>query len=365
MTMMSPEAFDLDQIFDGPENGLERDRPWGRPLLVPTPRLAKNPLVRNPSNRKPRADGKLPYTRASSLGNYVSDHTALEVWRMRSAIKGLGDREDLAAQAAALPPIIGNTRDKAGMTKEERQQDEFTNAELDRLAEEAMIHANRDFKAHWGTAIHGFTDPGPHGPPPERMAADVESFFRATAGWVFHMTEAFVANDIYQAAGTFDHLVSIPWLPELGRMILDKKTGLLHPDQFAVQLPTYARGVPYDTQTDKRMRWPDGIKPNQKWGLIAHIPLGLGRTDMYLVDIAAGHKAALVACQVRAHRSNKTLMKAVDFNGERRQHVADLLAVADCRATMTAIAEEHKPVWDDSLRAVARQRLAELEPVAA
>jgi hypothetical protein len=153
---ISPEASAIDQIFDAAmdQGGLERDKPWGRPLLVPSRRLARKPLVLNPSNRKPRTDGKLPYTRASSLANYVSDHTALEVWRMRSLTKGLGEREDLAAQAAALPPILGNTRDKATLSKAERDQDKATNAELDRLAEEAMIHANRDYKAHCRPRLH-------------------------------------------------------------------------------------------------------------------------------------------------------------------------------------------------------------------
>lgn len=361
---ISPEAFDLDQIFDG-EGGLERDKPWGRPLLVPTETLAQAPHITGPSNRKPHPAGKLPYTRASSLANYVSDHTALEVWRQRSLTKGLGEREDLAAMAAALPPILSNTRDKASMSKAEREQDRATNLELDRLAEEAMVYANRDYKANWGTAIHSFTDPGDHGDVPSRMEADVRSWFAATAGWEFHATETFVANDIYQAAGTFDHLVSIPWLPHLGRLVLDKKTGQLHPDQFSVQLAVYANGQPYDVDTDERYPWPNGIAPNRKYGLLAHIPLGLGRTDIYLVDIEQGHCAALVAVAVRAHRSNKSLMEPVDFVGERRRYVGGLIAVADSRQTMTNIAAEHAAVWNDDLRALARQRLAAIEQPAA
>lgn len=360
MTTLSPEAFDLDQIFDAASDLPLRDKPWDRPLLVPGPELAKAPLLLNPSNRKPRTDGKLPYTRASSLANYVSDHTALVTWNLRSVVKGLCEREDLAAMGAALPPIIGNSRDKAGMSAAEKKQDAETNKVLDQIAEEAARHANRDYKAAWGTAVHGFTDPGPHGQVPQRMDADVQSWFKATAGFEFHATEMFVANDIYQAAGTFDHLVSIPWMPELGRMILDKKTGLLHPDQFAVQLPTYAKGEPYNVETDERYPWPDGITPNQEWGLLAHIPLGMGRTDIYLVDLVQGHAAALVAVAVRAHRSNKTLMEPIDFQAKRRLHVAGLLAVADSEATMRAIADEHAACWNDDLRALARQRLAEL-----
>lgn len=364
MTLISPEAFDLDNVFDSADDDpLERDRPWGRPLLLPTPARKRNPLVRPPRNRKPHPKGKLPYTRASSLSDYVTDHTGLETWRMQSAIKGLGEREDLAAQAAALPPILSNTRDKSTLTKEELAQDRATKAELNRIAEEAMIHANRDYKAHWGTAVHTFTDPGPHGQVPARMQSDVESWFAATRGWIFHGTEIFVANDVYQSAGTFDHVVEIPWRPDLGRIVIDKKTGMLHPEQLPVQLSVYARGKPYNPHTDQREDWPDGITPNQKWGLTAHIPMGLGRTDLYLVDLEKGHKAALLACAVRKHRSEAEI-EAVDFTAGRDTHVAGLVAVADCKETLLAIHSEWAWCWSDDLTALGTQRLAQLAAAA-
>ena len=350
---------EIDEIFDDAVE-IPRDR-YDRPLLVPSPERAANPLVNLARGDEKRHPGKLPYTRASSLANYVSDHTALSTWKQRSLTKGLGEREDLAAMAAALPPIIGNKRDKAGMSKAEKMADQLTNRRLDEIAEEAMIYANRDHKANWGTAIHSFTDPGDHGDVPARMAADVASWFTATAGWVEHANEVFVRNDDFQCAGSFDHLMSIPWLPELGRLVVDKKTGLLHPDQFSVQLSVYATGTPYDWTTHKPFDWPDGIAPNQEWGILAHIPLGLGRTELYLVDLVKGTLAAHVACAVRSHRADKTLTEPFYPMAVGREHVASLVAVADSRLTMTAIATEWKVLWNDDLRALARQRLAEIE----
>lgn len=355
---MSPEVSELDQIFDSPM--LERDKPWGRPMLVPGEELARAPMVLNPKNRKPRTDGKLPYTRASSLGNYMADHSALDTWRMRATVYGLAQREDLAAMAAALPPILGNVRDKSTLTAAERLRDQSTNTRLDEIAEEAAVYANRAFKANWGTAVHSFTDPDPSGDVPARMAADVESWNKKTKGWIFHATEMFVANDIYQAAGTFDHLVSIPWLPHLGRMVVDKKTGALHPDQWSVQLAVYAKGEPYDISTDGRVDWPDGIQPNQEWGLVVHIPFGLSRTDLYLVDLKDGHQAALTACAVRAHRSNKNLMQPVDFNAELRLQIASLISAATSHEEIVGIYREYDFVWTDDLTALGTARISEV-----
>lgn len=350
---LSPEVADLDAIFDAATELPLRDKPWGRPLLLP-PEGRDMPL----QCRTPREDGKVPYTRASSMSNYVSDHTALHTWQMRSLTKGLADHEDLAAMAAALPPIIANKRDKKTLTRAEKLQDELTNKRLDEIAEEAMIRSNRDYKAAWGTAVHSFTDPGDHGIIPNRMEPDVQAWQRATIGWEFHATEMFVANDDYQAAGTFDHLVSIPWRPDLGAMVVDKKTGMLHPDQHAVQLSVYANGTPYDVDSDRRYAWP--AEPSKKWGIIAHIPLGLGRCDTYLIDLEQGHEACLLACAVRAYRSNRTLHQAIDFTAEMRLHLAGLISEADSRATMEAIHAEHRAFWTDDLTALAKARLSEV-----
>lgn len=358
-----PLSAELDDLFDTELNPLDRDQ-YDRPLLVPSPERAANPLILNRATKKApggiRPDGKLPYTRASSLANYASDHTALETWKQRSLTKGLGEREDLAALAAALPPILGNTRDKDAMSRQEKEQDRVTNMTLDRIAEEAMIYANRDYKANYGTAIHGFTDPGPHGDIPERMQADVEAFHRATAGWEFLATEVFVRNDEYQAAGSFDHLVRIPWRPDLGVLVMDKKTGILHDDQFSIQLAVYAGGTPYDAETDTAYDWPGGEAPNRDVALLVHIPMGRGIAPVYIVDIAQGHEAALHACAVRAHRSNKTLSTPVDFLQERRIQIGGMLATAGSREEMLAIAKENEAVWHDDLSAVAKQRLADL-----
>lgn len=350
-------STDIDDLFDAAIDPLTRDQ-WGRPLLVPGPERAANPFL---TCRKERPDGKIPYTRASSLANYVSDQSGLATWQQRSLTKGLSEREDLAAMGAALPPIHGNLKPKSLLTKAELSEDAATNRELDGIAEQAMVHANRDYKAHWGTAIHSFTDlPEGEGAVPQRMVDDVQSWHDATRGWVFHLTEAFVRNDELQSAGTFDHLIEIPWRPDLGAMVVDKKTGLLHWDQFPIQLDVYAGGELYDPETDEVRPWP--VEPSRTHAIVAHIPYGEGRTVMYLVDLVAGHAAALTAIAVRDHRQRaKGYAVPVDFAGDRAKEVATLVGLAESRETMTAIAAFHKDVWSTELRDLARARLAEIE----
>lgn len=332
MSTLTPEAAErLDAAFA--VDPIERDRPWQRPLLVPTPERAANLLVEWPKNRKPRTDGKVPYTRASTFSSYVADHSALATWNLRSTVHGLGQREDLAARVAALPPLYSNFKSEATLTKQERADDKLTKAVLDEVAYEAARYANRDFKADWGTAIHGLTDPGPHGPTPERMRADVESWQRATASWTIHATEVFVACDRWQVAGTFDHLVEIPWRPDLGAIVVDKKTGLLHPHDFGVQMQPYVNGEVYDGWNDTRAPLESltgGVAVNRDFAIIAHIPMGLGRTDFYLVDLKASLWTAELAAQVRADRSrpDDDFMVKVDFLADRRLEIAGAISAA-------------------------------------
>lgn len=364
MTMLSPEAAqrDLDDAFA--IDPIKRDKPWGRALLIPTPERAADPLVRWPKNRKPDPDGRLPYTRASTMGNYVADQSALEIWRRRSLTKGLGEREDLAAMAAGLPPITSNFKNKDTLTPHEREMDKATNAQLDWIAEEAEKHANRDYKANWGTAIHHFTDPDPSGDVPERMRADVEAFRRNVSRWQFLATEVFVANETYQAAGSFDHLVVIPSRLDLGAVVVDVKSGLLHPDSMAIQTAVYAGAEVYDGFTDERRPLEDltgGIPVNQDFAIIMHIPLGMGKAQPYFVDMHSGRRGAELACQVRAYRQDADgFMWPHDFIAEERLQVADHLVAATTIEQLKAIRKEaiDNGVWVPDLEDLAVQQRA-------
>lgn len=281
--------------FADPEVGPPRDR-WGRPLLI-----------------KKGETERTPFTRASSMANYIADHTGLATWERRLLAVGLSQRSDLVAMAAALPAQKSLRADKKALTKAERDADAKTCKSLDEIIEQALEHAGRSFKANMGTAIHSATDPGADiSVIPEAIQPDARSFLDELAryGAEIVATEVFVANDHLTAAGSFDHLVSFPGL---GVVVLDKKTGMVDGKglAFSVQLAVYAGGEVYDCETDERAPLESltgGEAVNQNVGVIAHIPLGQGRTAFHTVDLNVGRHGAGLASRVRAARQVKDVM---------------------------------------------------------
>jgi len=270
-----------------------RDR-WGRCLLVPV-----------------GGGERASFTRASTMANYIADNTGLTIYQRRLLAIGLGLREDLAARAAALPRLHSERVDKKSLTRKQINEDKATNAIIDELIESALESAGATYKANHGSAIHSLTEPDADPDVmPARMAADVFSYFERLAvdGIDTLATEVFVVNDTLTAAGTFDHLVRHP---EYGIVVLDKKTGQVDGKglQFAIQLATYAGAMVYDVITDERapLESLTGGEPvNRSVGIIAHIPLGAGRTDLYRIDLTQGFER--LATHVRTARSVKDIM---------------------------------------------------------
>ena len=183
---------------------------------------------------------RVPYTRASSLSAFTSSDYGLTKWRIRHIVKGLCDREDLAAMGAALPRLVNDPK-----------VDRPVNRTLDVITEDALVEGQALQQAHYGTAVHGFTEPGPRGPVAARMQDDVASFWAAIKAESMEIlaTEQFVANDEVMSAGTFDHVIR----HEGELYVADKKTGDLHGMEFAIQLAVYAYGDRYNLETDERM----------------------------------------------------------------------------------------------------------------
>lgn len=251
---------------------LQRDR-YDRPLLIPR-------------------DGseKVAYTRASTMGSYLSDKTSLHRWELGLLAKGLADREDLTAMIAGLEPMTGV-----------RRHDEPIKRKMTGIIDLALEVGGNHVKANYGTAIHSFCEPGNNQPVPERMQADVESFRRLKLKAV--LSETFVANDELMSAGSLDGVFD---LPGVGLVVGDIKTGKIKAHDVAVQLAVYAGGEVYDCETNRRSALPDGL--NRDVGLLIHIPAGEGKTDLYLVDLIAGRQAAQVAAWVRDYRKRDDLL---------------------------------------------------------
>lgn len=296
MSAQTVDPFDLDTEYP------PRDR-WGRPLLIPA-----------------KGGERIAFTRMSTLANYICDQSGLATWEKRLLARGLAQREDLAAMIAALPPLHSAKRDKRDLSAAEKREDKEISAKLDGYINEALEHAGRSFKANAGTAIHGFTDPGADlDQVPERMRPDVDSFMTYVGSGKAELlaTEVFVVNDDLNAAGSFDHIGRLN-LPGFSQpCIIDKKTGQVDGKglSFAIQLAGYATSQVYDLDTDERRpleSLTSGERVTRKYGFIAHIPLGAGRTDFYRIDLARGIHCARLATNVRTARSLDGLMARVE-----------------------------------------------------
>lgn len=333
--MTSPQDFFAD---------VERDHS-GRPMIVPA---LGGPAV--------------PYTRASALAEYITDHRHIHTWRMRYLAKAMGQNPDLADLAAVE---VYST----GFDEPERAVKSASGKRLDKIVERALDRAGILEKADYGTAVHAATEPPAWSQlPPSRIVDDVEAFKSAIieCGIEILATEVFTAQDHLQAAGTFDHLV---WAPGYGVVILDKKTGNFNPHEFGVQFSTYAHGDVYDVETcDRRplesLAHPDGMGVNddilnREVGLAAMIKNG--QCEFKEVDLVKGWRAACAAAEVRDYVEDRSVgvnaMAYLRTNVKReRAHLQELLIDATTRDEALAIWEQNKHLWTPDHTAYLKMR---------
>jgi len=279
------DAFSLATATATAPDDFPRDR-YGRPMIVP-------------------ADGgkPLPYGRPSSFGKKLEDTYGLEQWQRRMVTVGLARTPSLVARAATIPG------DPKAWTKAHK-------ADLNAIADEALIAAKANQAADIGTSLHRMTELADLGEDithlPEPFAADVAAY---RAGMVAHgftinaaHVECRMVCDELRLAGTTDR---IPYVPTIGKhRILDLKTGEsieLAALGYAVQLAVYAHSVLYDVATGERTP----IDLDLSTALIVHLPAGKASFTLYEVDVAAGWEAALVCAEIDRWRKRKNLLVAV------------------------------------------------------
>jgi hypothetical protein len=295
-------SSDTDDFFDAPA-GPARDR-YGRPLLIPAWKATNEELA----TMRPDAKDALrePYTRSSSLSDYLADFSHLWKWKMRYLARSLGQNRDLAMLAGAECYTTG-------FDMGEEKENRASGKRLDDVIERALERGKISEKADYGTVIHALTEPGNDGHVEyDDVAADNASFWQCVndLGVTILGTELFTANDALRVSGTFDHLM---YVPGYGIVITDKKTSKeVHGEDFRIQLATYAYADLLDWETDARISLEDYIRRcgwdpdllDRTKGLIFHIKHG--KTDVVELDLAAGLEAAQHAVWVRDnHRKGK------------------------------------------------------------
>lgn len=264
-----------------------------RPSVRPEPARDRygRYLLPDPVTGKQRS-----FTRVTTMAK-LSDTTALNKWKLRTALKG-------TAKERHLLDVIATTDDKS---------------ELDALAEAALQAGGANDGSDAGTDLHSLTELVDLGllrleDVPEGQRGDVRAYVFALAAAGIEILpeyiERIIINQTVDTAGTFDRLVRVPD----GRLLVaDLKTGRdlsFGWGDIAIQLAIYAQanGM-YDDQTGTYDPMP-GV--DKETALVFHLPVGKEQCSIWEVDIASGWDAAQLAHRVRTWRSRRDLATSLD-----------------------------------------------------
>jgi hypothetical protein len=183
---------------------------------------------------------------------------------------------------------------------------------LDKIAEQAMEFAGGKKKARQGTARHGVSEQVDTGEValesiPEPMRSDIAAYRRALdeAGIEVLQVEGYILHDDLLVGGRFDRIVSFGSTPK----ILDIKTGSLDWGGVKISAQLYGYGSApwrYDPKTETCMPMPE---IDLDVGLVAHVPTGQARCDLYWVDLSVGRRAFQLAGEIREIRKLKDVFE--------------------------------------------------------
>ena len=171
-------------------------------------------------------------------------------------------------------------------------------AVLDALCEQALEAGGSSTSATLGTALHKFAERVDGGEDvsivPAAWRDDIAAYTEAlaSAGINVVLIEQVCVCPELEVAGTFDRIVELD-----GRSyILDLKTGQSLDFSWggiAIQLSIYSRAETiYDPEAKTHSPMP---AVDRERAIVAHVPAGQAKCDLYLVDIEAGWEGALLA----------------------------------------------------------------------
>lgn len=346
--------------------------------------FAEDPIERNengaPMIIPPDGGDPVPYTRASSLGAYLTDDRFLLTWKLRNLAVALGRYKDLADQCAVEPYTTG-------FAEPERLIKSASGKILDGLIERALDRVLIDERADRGTVVHHVTEQDYEGFVPVSVITELAAFNEWLAINAVRRvgSEIFVVNDELKVAGTFDHLF---YINGFGLIIGDTKNGRnANPLGFGCQFADYSRSFVYDPETGERISLQDyvireyGFDPgpvNQDVALLLSLKAaqdgGVGELKVSEVDINWGYELCKLAAAVRDARNDtaskvlqsKTLkhVKGAAAKKLAQQALLDRLAAATSRDELLVIWRQYRPIWNDELTAASQARRDELEEAA-
>jgi len=312
-----------------PAMDIRRDR-WGRPLVTP------------PGGGKPVA-----YTRCTTFVGTIEDTYNLSKWQQRMVALGLSDRRDLQLAVAAH--------------REDKQK-------LNGICEDAIEAAKGHAAATTGTALHAITETHDRGNSvgilPDDAQADLDAYVTATKDLKPLHIEQFMVQDPLKIGGTPDRICRYS---DGKRYVTDLKTGSLDFGylKIAAQLAVYARSLPYDVESGKRME-PHGADLER--GIVVHLPAGSATCNLYWVDLLTGWEVVRLCRQVREKRSLPASAVFSPVGGPVAltpitpppTPLAELLFACASPDAVRALWREHAADWTDELTEFAKRHITAL-----
>jgi hypothetical protein len=254
----------------------------------------------------PETGIKQGWTRPSTLAKTLSDTYHLQRWGERMAVKGIANRTDLYALAAATPLDDKDT--------------------LNRVAKEAKDAATAGAGANFGTATHSFTesyDRGEQPTPPEPWNRDLDAYagmLRDHGLGVYpHWIERMVCTPAAGTVGTFDRIYRYQDKLVIGDIKTAKQIEFGWLD-ISIQLAIYANAT--HIWEPELNAWDPMPELDKKKALVVHILVGTRKCELWEIDIESGWEATQIALDVRAWRSRKDLAARC-----RPERVADVVDV--------------------------------------
>lgn len=296
----------------------------------------------NPETNKPET-----WTRVTTFAKTLSDTSALSAWAERMLTKGLAMQPgllvgaadwDVSEHKATFSRIISDAKDVAGIKD----------------------------GADRGTRMHDLTELHDRGEDisvfsSEEERRDVQAYDQALHDANIsahkHFIELFVAVPEFKVCGKLDRIYGMGEL-RIGDLKTAKNVQYGWLD-IIVQLALYSMATHYwDVEADD---WVPMPKVSQDLGIVAHLPVGQGRCDIYEVDLATGRAACEVVRTVRELRARRDLAQMVGTSRIESPYAARL-RVARNAEELSAIWREANAAgeWTFELEQIGRMRQKEI-----
>lgn len=326
-----------------------------------------------------QADGsQRAYTRASSLGDYLTDQEFLISWKLCNLAVALGRRRDLADLAAVEPYNTGFSEPPAAVKSASKKR-------LMSLIDRALDYVEIDVRADRGTVVHHVTEVDRRlvdyaGYVPTTVIKEQASFRHCLIKNKIQRlgSELFTVNDPLRVAGTFDHLL---YRDDLGVFIGDTKNG--RNDNalgFGIQFANYANSVLYywvDGVGWVRMTLEEYVKTrfgipedqiNRETAVLFSVKDGECKPKD--VDITWGYEMAQLAAAVRDARNSeagrvkmsKTVLKVAGKEAKGLIEAALIEWIGTCNSVemLAVLWREYKDDWTPACTNAATERKAVL-----